>query len=166
MFLQTTLYYTGWDEKIATNFRLLSILNRSSDSWQIYSSNSWLYCLQSFRIVIVWLLYIWLENRKLSLAPSCVWIFCVAYHRSLPWYWQRSSTSRKWTKNTATSAEMVRKIKKWLDRNPRRSGRKMACELNISLYAIRQILKSKLVVKPLKIQKLQDLTEAQKKLDS
>ena len=29
-----------------TNFRLLSFLNRSSDSGQIYASNSWLYCLQ------------------------------------------------------------------------------------------------------------------------
>ena len=28
---------TGWDEKTATNFRLLSFLKRLSDSWQIYS---------------------------------------------------------------------------------------------------------------------------------
>ena len=34
-------------------------------------------------------------------------------------------------KKTATSAEMVRKVKKRLDRNPRRSGRKMARVLNI-----------------------------------
>ena len=37
----------------------------------------------------------------------------------------------------ATSAEMVRKVKRRLDRNPRRSG-----HMNISPYAIRQILKN------------------------
>ena len=40
----------------------------------------------------------------------------------------------------------------------------VAPELNISQYAIRQILKSELGVKPLKIQRVQDLTEAQKKV--
>ena len=75
-------------------------------------------------------------------------------------------TSRKWTKETATSAEMVRKVKKRLDRNPRRSGQKMARELNLLQYAIQQILKNEVEVKPLKIQKVQDLTDAQKKLDS
>ena len=34
------------------------------------------------------------------------------------------------------------KVKKQLDRNPRRNGRKMARELNISQYAIWQILKN------------------------
>ena len=61
---------------------------------------------------------------------------------------------------------MVRKVKKRLDRNPRSSGRKMARELNISKYANRQILKNELGVQPFKIQKVPDLTEAQKKLDS
>ena len=59
---------------------------------------------------------------------------------------------------------MGRKVKKRLDRNPRRTGRKMAPELNISQYATRQILKNELGVKPLKIQKVQYLTEAQKKV--
>ena len=54
-------------------------------------------------------------------------------------------------KKTATLAEMVRKVKKRLDQNPRRSGRKMARELNISQYSIRQILKNELGVKPLKV---------------
>lgn len=67
-------------------------------------------------------------------------------------------------KKTATSAEMVRKVKKRIERNPRRSGRKMARELNISQYAIRQILKNELGLKPLKFQKVQDLTDAQKKV--
>ena len=48
--------------------------------------------------------------------------------------------------------------------HPRRCGQKMAHELKISQYAIRQILKNELGVKPLKIQKVQDLTEAQKKV--
>lgn len=66
-------------------------------------------------------------------------------------------------KRTATSPEMVRKVKKRIERNPRRSGRQMARELNISQYAIRQILKNELGLKPLKFQKVQDLTDAQKK---
>ena len=53
---------------------------------------------------------------------------------------------RKWTKKTATSAEMARKVKKRPYRNPRRSGRKMARELNMPQYAIRQILKNELGV--------------------
>ena len=60
---------------------------------------------------------------------------------------------------------MVRKVKKRLDRNQRRSGRKMGCQLNISQYAIRQILKNEVGVKPVK-KKVQELTGAQKKLDS
>ena len=39
----------------------------------------------------------------------------------------------------------------------------MVSELNISQYAIRQILKNELGLKSLKIQKVQDLTEVQRK---
>ena len=39
-------------------------------------------------------------------------------------------------KKTAESPEMVRKVKKQLDQNPRRCGRKMAREQNISQYNI------------------------------
>ena len=46
---------------------------------------------------------------------------------------------RSGRKKTVTSAEMTRRVKKRLDRNPRRSGRKMARELNISQYYIWQI---------------------------
>ena len=53
-------------------------------------------------------------------------------------------------KKIATSAEMVGKVKKRFDQNPRRSGRKMACEFYISQYSIRQILKNEFGVKPLK----------------
>ena len=45
-------------------------------------------------------------------------------------------------KKTATSAEMVGKVKKRLNRNPHRIGRKKAHELNISQYSIRQIFKN------------------------
>jgi inhibitor of nuclear factor kappa-B kinase subunit alpha len=67
-------------------------------------------------------------------------------------------------KKTATAPEMVRKVKKRIDRNPRRSGRKMARELNISQGSMRNILKNELGLKPLKFQKVQDLTDAQKKV--
>ena len=53
---------------------------------------------------------------------------------------------------------MVRKVVKRLVRNPRRSGRKIARELNILQHSIRQILKNVLGVKPLKFQKVQELT--------
>ena len=88
----------------------------------------------------------------------------IARYRDTDSVVRRGSRDRSpmWTKKTATSAEMVRKVKKHLDRNPRRSGREMARELNISQDAIRQILKNQLEVKPLKIQKVQDLTDAQK----
>ena len=44
-------------------------------------------------------------------------------------------------KKPATTPEMVRKVKARLERNPRRSGRKMAKELKISQNSIRRILK-------------------------
>lgn len=67
-------------------------------------------------------------------------------------------------KKSATSPEMVRKVKKRLERNPRRSARKMASELNISRCSVQRILKNELKTKPLKFQKVQDLTDAQKKV--
>ena len=39
--------------KNATNFRLLSFLNRLVDCWQIYSSNIRLYCLQACKSILV-----------------------------------------------------------------------------------------------------------------
>lgn len=67
-------------------------------------------------------------------------------------------------KKTATSSEMVRKVKKRIERNPRRSGRQMARELHISVERMQHILKNELKVKPYKFQKMQDLTDAQKKV--
>ena len=78
----------------------------------------------------------------------------IARYRDTGSVGRRQESGRK---KTATSAEILSKSK---DRNPRCSGRKMACELNISQYALRQMLKNELGVKPLKIQKVQDLTEA------
>ncbi|KAF2906006.1 hypothetical protein ILUMI_00170, partial [Ignelater luminosus] len=67
-------------------------------------------------------------------------------------------------KKTATSPEMVRKVKKRLERNPRRSGNQMAKELNISQSSIRRILQNELQVKAYKKQKAHDLTPNQKKV--
>ncbi|XP_053968116.1 uncharacterized protein LOC128869564 [Anastrepha ludens] len=49
-------------------------------------------------------------------------------------------------KKTTKTPEMVRKVKARLERNPRRSGRKMAKELKISQDSIRRILKNELKV--------------------
>ena len=51
------------------------------------------------------------------------------------------------------------------DRNSRRSDRKIARELNISLKRIQYILKNKLGRKPLKFRKVQELSDGRKKLD-
>lgn len=59
---------------------------------------------------------------------------------------------------------MIRKVQKRIERNPRRSGRKMARELNISQRSMQRILKDELGLKPLKFQKAQDLNDKQKKV--
>jgi transposase len=65
-------------------------------------------------------------------------------------------------KKTVRSPEMIRKVKARISRNPRRSGRKLARDLHVSHKSIQQILKIDLQLKPYKIQKVQDLTPAQK----
>lgn len=67
-------------------------------------------------------------------------------------------------KKTATSPEMVRKVKKRIEQNPRRSANQMAKELKISRTSIRRILQNELKVKPYKFQKAHDLTQKQKKV--
>jgi len=67
-------------------------------------------------------------------------------------------------KKTATSKEMIRKVKKRIQRNPRQSANQLAARLHVSRYSIQTILKNELHLKPYKIQKVQDLTEAQKKV--
>lgn len=62
---------------------------------------------------------------------------------------------------TATSSEMVRKVKARIQRNPRQSAAKLSKDLNVSDSSIRRILKNELKLKPYKIQKVQDLTPAQ-----
>lgn len=63
---------------------------------------------------------------------------------------------------TVTTPEMIRKVKARIERNPRRSGRKMAHELNISRERMQHILKNELGLKPLKIQKEHVITDEQK----
>ena len=65
---------------------------------------------------------------------------------------------------TATTSQNVRKVKKRLERNPRRSVNQMAADIGVSPMSIYRILKNKLMVKPYKIQKVQELTDAQKKV--
>lgn len=66
-------------------------------------------------------------------------------------------------RRTATSSEMVRKVKKRIVRNPKQSANKLARDLNVSAASVRRMLKIDLQLKPYKIQKVQDLTPAQKK---
>ena len=68
-------------------------------------------------------------------------------------------------KNMVTTPEIIRKGKARFDRNPRHSGRKIARELNISRELMHHILKNDFGLKPLKFQKVQELTDGQKKLD-
>lgn len=65
---------------------------------------------------------------------------------------------------TATSPDMVRKVKQILQRNPCQSATQMAKELNISSRSIQRILKDDLHVKPYKKEELQDLTDDHKKV--
>lgn len=67
-------------------------------------------------------------------------------------------------KKTATSPEMIRKVKARLERNPRRSGNQMAKELKISQSSMQRLLKNELKVKPYKFQKGHNLTPQQKKV--
>ncbi|CAD7090016.1 unnamed protein product [Hermetia illucens] len=51
-------------------------------------------------------------------------------------------------KKSATSSEMVPKVKKRIERNPHRSGKKMAAELNISARSVQRIMQNVLQLKP------------------
>lgn len=67
-------------------------------------------------------------------------------------------------KKTATTQENIRNVKARIERNPRRSGRKMAAELKISQRSIRRILQNELKVKSYKFQKVHEITDEQKKV--
>ncbi|CAD7077233.1 unnamed protein product [Hermetia illucens] len=67
-------------------------------------------------------------------------------------------------KKSATSSEIVRKVKK--KKNSRRSGSKMAAELNISVRNVQRIVQNEFKLKPLKLQKAHDLIPQQKKSKS
>ena len=61
---------------------------------------------------------------------------------------------------------MIRKVKARFVRNPRRSDRKIAHELNISRERMQHVLKNELGLKSLKFQKVQKLTDGQKKSET
>ena len=65
--------------------------------------------------------------------------------------------------NEKQTPEIIRKVKARSDQNPRRSGGKIARELNISREWMQHILKNELWLKPLKLQKVQELTDRQQK---
>lgn len=91
----------------------------------------------------------------------------VFVYRTITRYNSTGSIAKRYgggPKRTATSPEMVRKVKKRLERNPRRSANQMAKELKISERSIRRILKNELKVKPYKFQKAHELTPKQKKV--
>ncbi|XP_015440317.1 PREDICTED: uncharacterized protein LOC107195062 [Dufourea novaeangliae] len=88
-------------------------------------------------------------------------------HRTINRYNDTGSVKKRYgggRKKTATNAEIVRKVKKRIERNPKRSANKMAKELNVSRWSIQQILKTELQLKPYKIQKVHDLNAAQMKV--
>lgn len=65
---------------------------------------------------------------------------------------------------TATSPANIKTVRERLRREPRRSGRKLAKELKISQDSVRRIIKNKLHKTTYKIQKIHQLTDAQKKV--
>lgn len=88
-------------------------------------------------------------------------------YRTINRYKETGSIQKRYgggPKKTATSSEMVRKVKARVDHKSERSGRQMARDLNISQRSLRRILENKLKVKPYKRQKMQELTDAQKKV--
>lgn len=88
-------------------------------------------------------------------------------YRTISRYNETGSISKRCggdAKKTATSSKVIRSVKARIERNPRRSGRKMASELNISRERVQHILKNELGLKALKFQKVHDLTPGQKKV--
>lgn len=86
-------------------------------------------------------------------------------YRTIKRYNETGSTNKRnnsGPKRTARTTAMISKLKKRLQRNTRRSARKLAKDLNVSDWSIWSILKNDLRTKPFKIQKVQDLTLAQK----
>lgn len=65
---------------------------------------------------------------------------------------------------SATTKKVVDKVRKRIQRNPRRSAKEMAREMSVSSGSMSSILKNDLELKPYKRQKVHDLTAKQKKL--
>lgn len=88
-------------------------------------------------------------------------------YRTIKRYSETGSIERKLGSGgqvTALTPENIRKVKQRLQREPRRSGNKIAKDIGISQSSIRRVFKNELHVKPYKIQKVQELTISQKKV--
>lgn len=88
-------------------------------------------------------------------------------YRTIKRYEETGTTNKRSNggpKKTATSPAMIRRVRARIRRNPRRSAKKMAKDLDISDRSLRRILKNDLRVKPYKIQKCHELTPKQKKV--
>lgn len=91
----------------------------------------------------------------------------VFVYRTIKRYNDTGSIAKRYNggpKRVARSPEMVRKVKKRIDRNPKQTAQSLAKDLQISSSSVRRILKIDLQLKPYKIQMVQDLTPAQKKV--
>ena len=66
---------------------------------------------------------------------------------------------QKVDKKMVKTPEMIRKVKARYDQNSPSSGRKIAHELNILREQMQHILKNEFGLKPLKFQKVQELTD-------
>lgn len=88
-------------------------------------------------------------------------------YRAVKCYQETGSVERKrkvGSRTTVCTPANVKRVRQALQRNPRRSVNQMATKLEISQTSLRRIMKNKLQVKAYKIQKVQDLTAAQKKV--
>ena len=75
-----------------------------------------------------------------------------------------SDRPRKGRPRSSNSSEVRKKIKLRLDRNPRRSLRKVAKDININRESVRQIVKNVFKCKPYKLQKAHLLTDKMKEV--
>lgn len=85
-------------------------------------------------------------------------------HRTIKRYNETGSIAKRYgggRKKTATAPEVVQKVKKRLERNPRRSANQMAKDLNISQRSMRRILQNELKVKPYKLHEVPTVQQKQ-----
>lgn len=88
-------------------------------------------------------------------------------YRAVKCYQETGSIERKrkiGSRTTVCTPANVKRVRQLVQRNPRRSVNQLAVKLEISRTSLRRIMKNKLGVKAYKIQKVQDLNAAQKKV--